>query len=109
MHAAFLPDRGVVKVSGEDARNFLNGLVTTDVAELKPGPGADVTARTCRSCHSTDYIVMQPRGNARPTARPGITDLGPRARRPPAALVGVLAARGMRCLRRFRSPPTGCS
>ena len=34
-------------------------------AELKPGPGADVTARTCRSCHSTDYIVMQPRGDAR--------------------------------------------
>ena len=24
MKAAFLPDRGVVKVSGEDARNFLN-------------------------------------------------------------------------------------
>ena len=33
--------------------------------ELKPGPGADVTARTCRSCHSTDYIVTQPRGDAR--------------------------------------------
>src|ERR1700747_2521662 len=33
--------------------------------ELKPGPGADVTARTCRSCHSTDYIVMQPRGDAK--------------------------------------------
>ena len=31
MKAAFLPDRGVVKVCGEDARNFLNGLVTTDV------------------------------------------------------------------------------
>ena len=31
MKAAFLPDRGVVKVSGEDARDFLNGLVTTDI------------------------------------------------------------------------------
>ena len=31
MKAAFLSDRGVVKVDGEDARNFLNGLVTTDV------------------------------------------------------------------------------
>src|SRR6201994_2881133 len=39
MQAAFLPDRGVVKVAGEDARNFLNGLVTTDVAELAPGLG----------------------------------------------------------------------
>jgi sulfite dehydrogenase (cytochrome) subunit B len=33
--------------------------------ELRPGPGADVTARACRSCHSTDYIVMQPRGDAK--------------------------------------------
>ena len=33
--------------------------------ELKPGPGADVTARACRACHSTDYIVMQPRGGAK--------------------------------------------
>ncbi len=27
----------MVKVSGEDARNFLNGLITTDIAELRPG------------------------------------------------------------------------
>jgi tRNA-modifying protein YgfZ len=39
MKAAFLPDRGVVKVLGEDARNFLNGLVTTDVTHLAPGLG----------------------------------------------------------------------
>src|SRR4051812_42231360 len=37
MKAAFLPDRGVVKVSGEDARNFLNGLVTADVGRVHPG------------------------------------------------------------------------
>lgn len=37
MKAAFLPDRGVVKVSGEDARNFLNGLVTADVGRVQPG------------------------------------------------------------------------
>ena len=37
MKAAFLPDRGVVKVFGEDARDFLNGLVTTDVTRLGPG------------------------------------------------------------------------
>jgi cytochrome c5 len=33
-------------------------------SELKPGPGAEVTQRACRSCHSTDYVVMQPRGDA---------------------------------------------
>ena len=37
MKAAFLPDRGVVKVLGDDARNFLNGLVTTDVGLVQPG------------------------------------------------------------------------
>jgi tRNA-modifying protein YgfZ len=37
MKAAFLPDRGVVKVSGAGARDFLNGLVTTDLTPLHPG------------------------------------------------------------------------
>jgi folate-binding Fe-S cluster repair protein YgfZ len=32
MKAALLPDRGVVKVDGDDARKFLNGLVTSDIA-----------------------------------------------------------------------------
>ena len=31
MKAALLPDRGVVKIAGEDARHFLNGLVTADI------------------------------------------------------------------------------
>ena len=36
MKAALLPDRGVVKVAGLDARTFLNGLLTTDVAKVTP-------------------------------------------------------------------------
>jgi folate-binding protein YgfZ len=42
MKAALLPDRGVVKVSGDDARKFLQGLVTADMLSLTPG-----TARFC--------------------------------------------------------------
>lgn len=34
-------------------------------ATLKPGPGAEITHFHCSSCHSTDYIVMQPRGDAK--------------------------------------------
>jgi cytochrome c5 len=34
-------------------------------ADIKAGAGQEVTVRTCRSCHSTDYIVMQPRGDAK--------------------------------------------
>jgi cytochrome c5 len=32
---------------------------------LKQAPGKDVTERACRNCHSTDYVVMQPPGDAR--------------------------------------------
>jgi tRNA-modifying protein YgfZ len=42
MKAALLPDRGVLKIVGDDARNFLHGLVTADVLALAPG-----TARFC--------------------------------------------------------------
>ncbi|HEX3502641.1 MAG TPA: folate-binding protein [Xanthobacteraceae bacterium] len=40
MKAALLPDRGVIKVAGDAARNFLHGLVTADILTLAP-----VTAR----------------------------------------------------------------
>ena len=33
---ALLPDRGVVKVAGEDARPFLNGLLTADISKVTP-------------------------------------------------------------------------
>jgi folate-binding protein YgfZ len=36
MKAALLPDRGVVKVAGDDARTFLNGMLTTDVTKVTP-------------------------------------------------------------------------
>lgn len=42
MKASLLPDRGVVKVAGDGARNFLHGLVTADISKLAPG-----TARFC--------------------------------------------------------------
>ena len=36
MQAALLPDRGVVKVDGAGARQFLNGLLTSDIETLAP-------------------------------------------------------------------------
>src|ERR1043166_1805392 len=36
MKAALLGERGVVKVAGEDARKFLNGLVTADAGAVTP-------------------------------------------------------------------------
>jgi sulfite dehydrogenase (cytochrome) subunit B len=34
-------------------------------AELAPGPGVETTRHACQGCHSTDYVVTQPRGDAK--------------------------------------------
>ena len=59
MKAAFLPDRGVVKVSGEDARNFLNGLVTTDVTLLQPGFGRFGALLTPQGKITADFLITE--------------------------------------------------
>src|SRR5579871_793157 len=59
MKAAFLPDRGVVKISGEDARNFLNGLVTTDVTQIAPGLGRFGALLTPQGKIVVDFVVTE--------------------------------------------------
>ncbi len=59
MKAAFLPDRGVVKVAGEDARNFLNGLVTTDVGKLEPGVGRFGALLTPQGKITVDFLITE--------------------------------------------------
>jgi folate-binding protein YgfZ len=59
MKAAFLPDRGVVKVSGEEARNFLNGLVTTDLTLLRPGLGRFGALLTPQGKITVDFLVTE--------------------------------------------------
>src|SRR5438105_5402582 len=59
MKAAFLPDRGVVKVSGEDAQNFLNGLVTTDVTQLAPGLGRFGALLTPQGKIIADFLITE--------------------------------------------------
>jgi tRNA-modifying protein YgfZ len=59
MKSAFLPDRGVIKVAGEDARNFLNGLVTTDVDKLKPGLGRFGALLTPQGKIIVDFLITE--------------------------------------------------
>src|SRR3954463_10912693 len=59
MKAAFLPDRGVVKVSAEDARTFLNGLVTTDVTLLQPGLGRFGALLTPQGKITADFLITE--------------------------------------------------
>jgi folate-binding protein YgfZ len=59
MKAAFLSDRGVVKVSGDGARDFLNGLVTTDVALLRPGLARFGALLTPQGKIVTDFLMTE--------------------------------------------------
>ena len=85
MKAAFLPDRGVVKVAGEDVRNFLNGLVTTDVTQLAPGLGRFAALLTPQGKIIVDFLMTEaPAGHGggflldcpRPLAQPLADKLG---------------------------------
>jgi folate-binding protein YgfZ len=59
MKAAFLPDRGVVKVGGEDARNFLNGLMTTDIDLVRPGLGRFGALLTPQGKITVDFLITE--------------------------------------------------
>jgi hypothetical protein len=59
MKAAFLPDRGVVKVSGEDARKFLDGLVTTNIELVQPGIGRFGALLTPQGKIIADFLVTE--------------------------------------------------
>lgn len=57
MKAAFLAERGVVEIGGEDARKFLNGLITTDVTRLIPGAARFGALLTPQGKIIVDFLV----------------------------------------------------
>jgi len=59
MKAAFLPDRGVVKVAGEGARDFLNGLVTMDMKALRPATGRFGALLTPQGKIIVDFLITE--------------------------------------------------
>jgi folate-binding protein YgfZ len=59
MKAALLPDRGVVKVAGDDARKFLHGLVTADVLNLKPGEAKFCALLTPQGKIVVDFLLTE--------------------------------------------------
>ena len=59
MKAALLPDRGVVKVAGDDARKFLNGLLTTDIAKVTPARAGFAALLTPQGKIIVDFIVAE--------------------------------------------------
>ncbi len=59
MKAALLPDRGVVKVAGDGARNFLHGLVTADMLKLAPGAARFCALLTPQGKIIADFFVAE--------------------------------------------------
>jgi hypothetical protein len=59
IRAALLPDRGVVKVAGEDARSFLNGLATNDIAKVTPEAPRFAALLTPQGKIIVDFIVAE--------------------------------------------------
>ena len=57
--AAFLADRGVVSVSGEDAAGFLQGLLSNDVEKLAPGAARYAALLTPQGKILFDMIVVR--------------------------------------------------
>jgi tRNA-modifying protein YgfZ len=58
MKAALLPDRGVVKVAGPDARKFLNGLVTADMGKVTEQTPRFAALLTPQGKVVVDFIVV---------------------------------------------------
>jgi folate-binding protein YgfZ len=59
MKAALLADRGVVKVAGDGARNFLHGLVTADMLALAPGTARFCALLTPQGKIIADFLVTE--------------------------------------------------
>ena len=59
MQAALLPERGVVKVAGAEARHFLNGLATIDINKVTPGAARFGALLTPQGKIIVDFIVAE--------------------------------------------------
>ena len=59
MKAALLPDRGVLKVAGDDARSFLHGLVSADILKLGAGEARFCALLSPQGKIIADFIVVE--------------------------------------------------
>jgi folate-binding protein YgfZ len=59
MQAALLPDRGVLRVAGDDARRFLNDLTTNDMAKVAPETACYAALLTPQGKIIVDFIVIE--------------------------------------------------
>lgn len=61
--ATLLPDRALIRVSGEDVRGFLQGLVTQDVNAVRPGAPQWAGLLTAQGKALFDFILWEAEGS----------------------------------------------
>jgi folate-binding protein YgfZ len=59
MQAALLSDRGIVRVTGEDSRRFLNNIITADIEALAPGAARFAALLTPQGKIIVDFFVTE--------------------------------------------------
>src|SRR3984957_246923 len=59
MKAAFLADRGVIKITGETSRDFLNNRIPTDVTLLHPNLGRFGALLTPQGKITVDFLITE--------------------------------------------------
>jgi hypothetical protein len=59
LKAALLPNRGVIRVAGEEARSFLDGLVTNAMAAVAPGRAVHAALLTPQGKVISDFFVTE--------------------------------------------------
>jgi folate-binding protein YgfZ len=62
MASAFLDDRGVVRVGGEDARSFLQGLVTCNVETISPDAAGFGALLSPQGKILFDFLIVEDKG-----------------------------------------------
>ena len=55
---------GAALTAGAQQKKLIELPADNPMATLKAGAGMEVTRGNCSICHSTDYVVRQPRGDA---------------------------------------------
>jgi tRNA-modifying protein YgfZ len=75
-HLALLPDRGVISVSGDDSRDFLDNLITNDMTHLDTVPAIHAGLLTPQGKILFEFfVVRQGDGYLLETGRAGAGDL----------------------------------
>lgn len=59
MSSAILSDRGVLAVAGEDARDFLQGVITNDIRQVAPGKAVFSALLTPQGKYLFEFFITQ--------------------------------------------------